>query len=315
MSNGETGSNHEIPYFRVGLTVTVGLLAFGFAPILVRLAEDTHPIKLATLRTLFAALLLLPLWIKKHVKDRQTGQVDTPGRRIQWLRVAAGVALGVHFTFWISSLYFTSVASASVLVTIHPVMLILIERLFFQKRFPGSVWTGVILAFSGSVLLGYFDSSIVQPHPNPLLGNTLAFTAAALFVIYFLIGQNVRQTTGWIDYVFPVYSYAALTCVVISIIFGLNPLDASAKGLLLGFLLAFGPQILGHGSMNYAVKYISPTILATTILAEPVLGSLGALFLFEEWPPWLSITAMALIIFGVMLSWMHKIRRQNKKGG
>ena len=67
--------------------------------------------------------------------------------------------------------------------------------------------------------------------------------------------------------------------------------------------MALGPQIMGHGSLNYAIKYISPTLLSTLILIEPLLASILALVIFKEWPESSSLVAMAIIIIGVSLTW------------
>ncbi|MDZ7683526.1 MAG: hypothetical protein U5J63_17900 [Fodinibius sp.] len=48
--------------------------------------------------------------------------------------------------------------------------------------------------------------------------------------------------------------------------------------------------------MNYAVKYVSPTLLSTLILVEPLFASVMAFFLFAELPPITSIIAMIVIL-------------------
>jgi drug/metabolite transporter (DMT)-like permease len=281
--------------------LAAGLVAFGFAPILVRFAADTSPITLVTYRTVFAALFLLPYWWTN--RSRAQRKID----RSEHLQIAfAGVCLGLHFTFWLSSLYYTSVASASVLVTVHPIIVILIERLLFKRDFAATTWVGVGLAFGGSVLLGITDSQIEQSFANPLLGNMLAFTAAAIFVIYLFLGQKIRQKRAWIDYVFPVYSYAAGTCLLLALFFGEDLFSVSSTAIWVGIGLALGPQILGHGSMNYAVKFISPTLLSTLILVEPLLASVLAFFIFTELSPLLSMVAMAFILLGIGLTWKRK---------
>lgn len=301
----------DFPLTKVVGSLVIGIIAIGFSPILVRLGNDTPPIALAMLRTLFASLLLVPVWLRQRSKEsaKEAPITKTKGN---YLKIIAGMALGLHFIFWISSLYYTSVASSTVLVTIHPVMLILIERLVQGRSFPGTVWAGVLMAFVGSAALGYFDHSMVQTQPDPLLGNSMAFLAAGLFVVYFLIGQKVRQHTSWFSYVFPVYGVAALTCLIVNMTYGSGIEGIPYSGLFYGFLLAFGPQILGHGSINYAVKYISPTVLASTILAEPVIASIVAYFLFNEQPPTQSIGAMLIIVAGVLLSWQHRMKKPKK---
>lgn len=289
------------PKGKVLTALGVGLIAFGFSPILVRLAPDTSPLVLVTYRTVFAVMILLPYWLWRRDKTVRVGKE----REHYWI-ILAGGCLGLHFTCWIASLYYTSIASASVLVTIHPVILILIERVWYKRIFKKTTWAGVILAFSGSVLLGISDSQIAQPFADPLFGNFLAFSAALIFVVYLLIGQKIRQKREWVDYVFPVYFYAAATCTILALSLGYNLLDVTTAGVVVGAGLAFGPQIIGHGSMNFAVKFVSPTLISTLVLSEPILASLLALFFFGEMPPVTSILAMTIILSGVMLTWKRK---------
>jgi drug/metabolite transporter (DMT)-like permease len=288
----------EYPKVKVLAALLAGLTAFGFAPILVRFASDTSPLVLVVYRTVFAAAMLFPFWIWLRSSEQRSGK----GKERLWIALS-GVGLGLHFTFWISSLYYTSVASASVLVTIHPIIMILVERLWFKRGFAKTTWIGVLLAFSGSVLLGISDSQIEQDFADPLFGNFLALTAAVIFVIYLLIGQKIRKKREWIDYVFPVYFYAAASCVLVAILLGKDLFNISNIGIWAGAGLAFGPQILGHGSMNYAVKYVSPTLLSTLILVEPLLASILAFFLFAELPPIASLVSMAIILAGIALTW------------
>jgi drug/metabolite transporter (DMT)-like permease len=60
--------------------------------------------------------------------------------------------------------------------------------------------------------------------------------------------------------------------------------------------------------MNYAVKYVQPTLLSMSILVEPILATLVAMVLFSEVPTMGSFLAMGLIVFGLMLAWFSRIR-------
>lgn len=292
------------------LLLFAGLICFGMAPILVRYATDTEPITLAALRCIFAVLILLPFWIKKRATIAEIRNNGTNPLLI----AGAGIALGLHFSLWISSLDYTSVASASVLVTIHPVMLIVAERLIFKKNFRPVVWVGVFIAFGGSLLLGLADETASELFPNAFTGNLLAFSAAVIFVIYFMIGRKIRQTTEWIDYVFYVYLFAALFCTILSFVW-IEGMQAPGRiGILMGLALAAGPTIIGHGSMNYAVRYVSPTLLSTLILSEAVLAAVAAYFLFGEVPAAMALFAMLLIMTGVSLSWSRRLVRKNASG-
>ncbi|MEX1137459.1 MAG: DMT family transporter [Balneolales bacterium] len=284
------------------LALTLALTTFAFAPILVRISGEVDAIALATVRTVSAVTILAPLWYFFQVKY----VVSFYSSKDNFYAALAGLCLGLHFILWISSLSYTSVASASVLVTCHPVILILFEATVFKRIFIRRVWFGVFTAFTGSALLGYTDSSAVTDYQDPLLGNAMALSAALLFAGYFLISQRLRQKSDWLNYIFRVYGFSAIACVAISIFLDVN-FEMSKEAWLVGIGLAIGPQIIGHGTMNFAVRSISPTFLSTLILAEPIGASLLALILFAEMPPPLSLLALAVIMTGIILTWKTKM--------
>lgn len=305
MSQSQENLTSEPPILKIVTLLFVGLLTFGMAPILVRFATDIEPLALATLRTGFAVLLLLPFWYSKKMT---IPQLKSAGIK-HWMLVAAGICLGLHFSFWIASLHYTSVASASVLVTMHPVMLIIAEGLIFKRKFRAIVWVGVLLSFFGSALLGLADDTSLDQFPQAILGNSLAFGAALIFVAYFMLGRKIRQSAEWIDYVFYVYLYAAIACALLTLVWVGGVPEMTFMALLIGLLLAIGPTIIGHGSMNYAVKYISPTLLSTLILSEAIIAAIAAFFIFDEMPSLLSLGAMSVILMGVSLTWAKRVKR------
>lgn len=287
------------PKLRLTVSVLLGLVAFGVSPILVRLAYGVSPIALAAYRTLFAAVILLPVWL---ISRKRKIAIQHYSSRQKWMGAFAGICLGIHFILWIASLSYTSVASASVLVTIHPIILILVESVFMKRRFHKLTWLGVFIAFAGSALLGMADEHTSGAFAHPLYGDFLAISAAVVFVIYFLIGQNLRQHSTWIDYVFRVYTFAAIACL--GLVFMVRvPVEVSVTVVLVGLGLAIGPQIVGHGSINYAVKYVSPTVLATMILSEPLLATILAYWIFDEVPSLQSLLSMSVIMAGVLFTW------------
>jgi drug/metabolite transporter (DMT)-like permease len=280
------------------------MIAFGFGPNLVKLAADYSAYKVAAARTVFAFLILIPVWMV-HIRDEK--KKGGYSFSLSPLEVIAGLSLGIHFVTWIASLYYTSVASASVLVTFHPILMILAERLLFKVKFRAMVWAGVMVSFTGSALLGLLDQQPGETYPNPLLGNALAFSAAIIFAVYFLISRKVRQGSAWIDYVIRIYGFAALACIAVLLFLDNDFSDIlDPKLLLIGLLLALGPQLMGHGSINYAVKFISPTIISTLILVEPLIASVIAVILFAEIPGPYAIAAMLIIFVGIALTWSRK---------
>jgi drug/metabolite transporter (DMT)-like permease len=104
---------------------------------------------------------------------------------------------------------------------------------------------------------------------------------------------------GWLAYVFPLYVVAGLTTVIAAYVGGV-PLSGypwSIYGLCV--LMALFPQILGHGSFNYAVRFVPAAVLGLLGLLEPVGASILAIFLFAEVPGILAVVGMVLILAAV----------------
>lgn len=267
---------------------------------MVRLA-DGDPLAIVMVRTVGAVFVLLPFYLMQKAKPKT---VLSPKEKA--LFILAGVCLGLHFILWTASLSYTTVASASVLVCIHPILMIIAERVLHKVKFGWAVWLGVIMSFLGSALLGLSDhQSTVASHP--LLGNLMAFSAALVVVIYILLGQQLRKKTEWLEYVFPVYAWSALVCIILFWISGAS-LKTTNEFWIYSLALALGPQLLGHGAMNYAVKYVQPTLLSMSILIEPIIATLIAMLLFSEVPSIGSLLAMGLIVLGLIIAWFSRIQ-------
>jgi drug/metabolite transporter (DMT)-like permease len=132
-----------------------------------------------------------------------------------------------------------------------------------------------------------------------LWGNSLALGAALLVSLYLLIGRVVRQKVSWLAYVTPLYAVAAGTALLAAWAIGVPLFGYSWQFYGLCAALALGPQVLGHGSFNYALQYVSAAIVGMLALLEPVGASILAYFLFEEVPPPTSIGGMIVVLAAV----------------
>ena len=134
-----------------------------------------------------------------------------------------------------------------------------------------------------------------------LLGNALALGGAVLVSAYLLIGRVVRQKVSWLAYVTPLYTVAALTALAAAWIKGVPLFGYSVRFYALCVGLALGPQVLGHGSFNYALQHVPAALVGMLALLEPVGASLLAYGLFGEIPPPASIAGMIVVLGAVAL--------------
>ena len=71
--------------------------------------------------------------------------------------------------------------------------------------------------------------------------------------------------------------------------------------------MAIGPQIIGHGTFNYAVAYFPAALVSLLALLEPIGASLMAYVLFGEMPSLVAIAGMTLVL--VALASIVVVRR------
>lgn len=278
------------------LVIGLGVISFTFSPILIRWASDAPGLAIAVWRTTLAALLLAPFAWRRIGPD-----VKAFSARDVLLIAGAGILLGIHFITWIESLYHTTVASASVLVTTSPIFLVVLGFVVLDERLSWATVAAIAVSVGGAALIGVGDAHGTGVGPNPLWGNGLALAASLFASLYLLIGRVVRQQVSWLAYVFPLYSVAALTTLVAAGLRGVPLFGYEAGFYGLCLLMALGPQILGHGSFNYALHYFPAALVGMLALLEPVGSSVLAFVLFGEVPNPLAIAGMLVVLGAVAL--------------
>ncbi len=288
--------------WQVFAALAAGVLIVSTASILIRWAqaEGVPSLAIAAWRLTLAALVLAPLvWFKSR------DEIAAMPRRTLGLALASGVFLALHFASWIASLEYTSVASSVALVTTNPIWIALFSVLVLRERMPALRLAAVTLALAGSGVILWADSgaaTATATAPQPAFGNTLALIGSLTVCGYLLIGQKLRAGMSLIAYIGLVYTCAAVCLMAAALASGtaLSGYSAVAWACLAG--MALGPQLMGHGAFNYALKHVTPTTIALTVLGEPVGSALLAWLLFGEAISAVKLAGMAFLLGGIFLA-------------
>ena len=136
----------------------------------------------------------------------------------------------------------------------------------------------------------------------------LALCGAVGVAGYLLAGRKLRATMDTFRYVTAVYSVTAILLIIFAVLSGAPLIGYSSKTYLLLFAIAFIPQVIGHTTLNWALKYFSATAVAVIILGEPVGASILAVVILAEKPGLVKIVGGMVILTGVMIA----IRAENK---
>jgi len=272
---------------RIALFLGVGLLAASQSGNIIRLA-DAHPAAIVGWRLVIATVLLAPLAGKRL----RTLSRLTPA---EWgLLVVASLALAGHFVTWTAAVQRTTVANAMVFFNINPVFTATAAFLIFRERVTWRLVVAIVVGVLGVGVIGLADLSL---RPEVMVGNLLAVLCSGMFTVYFLAGKRLRRKLDTTVYVSALYGVAAVFSMALIPLTG-QPLLQYDKVTWLAFLLmALVPTMIGHTSLNAAVRYIDAGRISVLTLTEPVAAGGVAYLAWGE--PFTWQTAAGYVLIGI----------------
>lgn len=274
-----------IPWTLLALAV----VAVGVSAIIIRYAQEAHPLALSFWRCLAGAVLLAP-FARRGFRRLDPGDLKLP--------VVAGIFLALHFATWITSLELTSVANSVLLVTTAPVFVALAARYFLKEQMRPGVWIGIFLALGGTALIAGAGSGGGE---TSLSGDLLALIGAVLVAGYGLAGQVSRRKLGIAEYAVITYGAGAVALLPVCLVAGVELGGYSTQTWVAIAAMVIGPQILGHTILNYVVKEIDATTIYAAVMAEPPIAIALAFVLFDEVPSLLVYPGGVAILIGILM--------------
>lgn len=273
--------------------ILMGLLSISFASIFIKLC-DAPSMVIASYRLGIASLFYIAF-------TRMKSGAITKGFSWPQLKVMiiSAIFLTIHFSTWITSLKFTSVASSVVIVQSAPIFVALGSFLFLRERPSLLMILGIFIALTGTIVISIHDFSLDQ---TSLIGNLLALGGAIGAAGYLLAGRKLRATVDTFRYVTIVYSITAGLLLIFTLLSGAPMTGYSPRIYLLFLAIAFFPQVIGHTSFNWALKYFSATAVSILLLGEPIGASILAVIFLGETLSLMKIIGGVVILGGVVLA-------------
>jgi drug/metabolite transporter (DMT)-like permease len=292
------------------VAIFFGILAVSTAAIFIRLAQGSVPsLVIAAYRMTLASLILAPVALTRHRDD-----LKRLNRKEFGLAILSGTFLAFHFAAWITSLEYTTVASSVVLVTTSPLWVGLLSPLVLREPLRRSVLIGLLIALIGSIVVGLSDTcrwigaGLACPtlasffQGRAFVGDLLALVGAFTAAGYLLIGRSLRSNMALMTYTFLVYGIAAVVLVVAVFATGLQPWGFPPNALLWLLALAIFPQLIGHSTFNWALRYLSAAFVSISLLGEPIGSTILAFLFLGEVPTMVKITGAILIFAGIVIA-------------
>lgn len=281
------------PFINPVIALSVGIAAISTGAIFAR-AADAPSLAIAAYRVGLAALILAPFaWWK-------CSREITGLSRSDWkIVLGAGFFLAVHFATWIASLDYTSVASSVVLVETIPLWVGILTPFVTGERPGKATLAGIGLSFAGGILIAAGDFGLSG---RTLFGDALALAGGFAGALYIMLGRKVRPSLSLLAYVTTCYGAAGAILWTL-VLASRTPFAGFSTPTWWAFLgMALIPQILGHSSYNWALRWFSASTVAVCLLGEPIGSTLLAWIFFGETLTAWKAAGGALILAGIVLA-------------
>lgn len=282
------------------IVVLVSASILGLAPILVRLTE-TGPAAAGFWRLLFALPLLTVL------VGRPGGEGF--GRPSKWM-VLAGLFFALDLSFWHYGIVMTSVANATVLCNLTPVVVTLVGWVLFRERPRRLFVLALVMAMGGAFAMA--AGAQKGQGTNPLLGDIFSLSVALWYSGYFLTVKAARTTAGALRVTFWATAAGLPVMLAAALLLGEDILPATAAGW--AACVAMGVMhVAGQGGVAWALGKLPASITAVTILIQPIFAALLGWIIFGETLAPVQALGGALVLVAIVLAqWSN--RAQTKTG-
>lgn len=287
--------NNSLPY----LALLAGILALSMSAIFVRWADAPGPVT-GLYRVFFATIALTPFFLLRCRKQ------CTVTRKTIIYPFLGGVFTALDFSFWNTSIFYTSASNATLLGNTAPLWVALGAWLIFHEKLPRHFWTGLLLALGGATLIMGSD---FLTHPRIGFGDLLAIVSGIFYGGYYLATQRGREHFDPLSYVWLMGTFASISLAFINLGLGNDLFDYSQKTWLAFIGTALISQLIGYIAVSYAMGHLPAAIVAPTMIAQPVVTTIIAIPLLGEVPLPIQMLGGVIGLTGIYL-----VNRAYQKG-
>lgn len=294
----EAAARHRwAPYLALGF----GLAMLGLSAILIRLA-GVPGVVAAFYRMSIAVLVVAPAFgVRAH--RRRSSLLSMAGPAL-----VGGALFAADLAAWSTGVVLSGATNPTLMANTAPVWVGLGSWLLFKERQPRLFWTGMLLAMSGAVLVLGLDS---LESLDLGAGTLLGLLAGVFYGGYFLATERGRVRLDSISYFWLSGATTSILLAGMAGVFGQPLTGYSTRSYLFLTLLALGPQTLGWLAINFAQGHLPASVVAPTLLGQPVATALLAGPILGEMISALEAVGGLVVLIGVYL--VHRGRLMSRK--
>lgn len=280
--------------------LAIGIICTAFGPILLRWSMAPGHVAGFYRMVIASAVLLIPVFLR--VKSK--GWPLISGLK---LSASAGVASGFDTLLWATGVMLSGATNPTLLANTAPVWVGLGALIIFRERLRLAFWAGLVIMLMGTATIVGLDTLKSETIG---FGTFLGLPASIFFAAFLLISQRARNRVDSVTHNLIVSVTGAVLLLVVTIVLR-SPLTGYSLQTYLCFIaLGLSSQVLGWLMMIFALGHLPASIVAPTLLIQPILTALLAIPLLGESLTGGQIIGGVLILGGVLI--VHISRAQSR---
>ncbi len=292
-----TGSSGQLRGFmstrtKAFVALSVGVISIGFAAIFIVQAGAPGTVSAFYRMAVGAVLIALPFASRVRRQDKAL-----PATGVK-LALLGGLLFAVDVALWATGITISGATNPTLMANTAPLWVGLGAMLFFGERPRGLFWLGLVIAMVGAaVVLGAaaFRASEFG------LGTLFGLLAAVFYGAYYLVTQRGRVHLSTLSYFWISTATAAIILLLFNLLTGRPITGYEARTYVYFLALGLVAQTMGWLTINYAQGYLPASIVAPTLLIQPVVTAIFAVVLLGEQLVAWQIAGGFLVLLGVYL--------------
>jgi drug/metabolite transporter (DMT)-like permease len=266
------------------LAATASVVVWGMSSVLIKQVHGVSGLVISFHRLWIGALLTGATFLL-------TGGRYT--RRLLRLALPGGLAFGLDIVLFFSAVQDTTVANATIIGALQPVLVLaLASRLFGEKpHLSDAFWACVAIAGAAIVVVNAAEGGDASRR-----GDLLAVAALFAWTWYFVASKRARAELGSFEYLAALSVVAAVAVAPVAVLSGDRLGVPEASGWITLVAIAVINGALGHFLMNWSHAHVPIVVTSLLTLAIPVFASAAAALFIDEPVTLGQVAGMVLVI-------------------
>lgn len=208
-----------------------------------------------------------------------------------------GVLFSLSFLTGFAAVKMTSIANATLVTTLQPVLVLFVARRLFGERLTAQKVGYSVTAMVGVLVVVLAAASTSGAH---LSGDLLAVLNVVIWTAYFVIAK-IRRVDGvhsW-SFIAAVFAWSALVVLPYGALTS-NDLGAmTTKDWLCIIGMALGPGVVGHGLMTWSQSHVDVSLASLLGLLSPVISAVLAWVILNQHLTPLQLVGGAIVLASI----------------